>query len=73
MNYDPIKQILGKKIVLGRAKGVQSPAGSKFLNLKILNFLLLPQNFATYQGLHSNFPHPVPRTARQCPYAKQMR
>ena len=47
--------------------------GSKFMNLKILIFLLLPQNFTTNQGLHSNFPHPVPRTACQCPYAKEMR
>ena len=51
----------------------QSRVGSKFPNLKILNFLLLPQNFTTNQGLHSNFPHPVPRTACQCPYAKEMR
>ena len=42
-------------------------------NQKILNFLLLSQNFKTNQGLHSNFPHPVPRTACQCPYAKEMR
>ena len=58
---------------LGRATGVQSQVGSKFPNLKILSFLLLPQNFTTNQGLHSNFPHPVPRTACQCPYAKEMR
>ena len=51
----------------------QSLLGSKFSNLKILKFLLLPQNFTTNQGLHSNFPHPVPRTACQCPYAKEMR
>ena len=51
----------------------QSRVGSKFPNLKILNFLLLPQNFTTNQGLHSKFPHPTPRTAYQCPYAKEMR
>ena len=36
-------------------------------------FLLLPQNFATNQGIHSKFSHPTPRTAYQCPYAKEMR
>ena len=51
----------------------QSRLGRKFLNLKILNFLLLPQNFTTNQGLHSNFPHPTHRTAYQCTYAKEMR
>ena len=50
-----------------------SRVGSKFPNLKILIFLLLPQNFTTNQGLHSKFPHPTPRTAYQCPYAKEMR
>ena len=47
--------------------------GSKFPTLKILNFLLLPQNFTTNQGLHSKFSHPTPRAACQFPYAKQMR
>ena len=51
----------------------QSHLGRKFLNLKILNFLLLPQNFTTNQGLHSKFSHPTPRTAYQCTYAKEMR
>ena len=51
----------------------QSRVGSKFPNLKILNFLHLPQNFTTNQGLHSKFPHPTPRMACQCPYAKEMR
>ena len=51
----------------------QSRVGSKFPNLKILNFLLLPQNFATNQGLQPKFPHPTPRMACQCPYAKEMR
>ena len=51
----------------------QSRLGSKFLNLKILNFLLLPQNFTTNQGLHSKFSHPTPRAAYQCSYAKEIR
>ena len=51
----------------------QSRLGSKFSNLKILNFLLLPQNFTTNQGLHFKFSHPTPRTAYQCAYAKEMR
>ena len=38
-----------------------------------LNFLLLPHNFTTNQGLHSKFSHPTPRTAYQCTYAKEMR
>ena len=37
------------------------------------NFLLLPQNFATNQRPHSKFPHPTPRVAYQCPYAKEIR
>ena len=41
--------------------------------LILLNFLLLPQNFTTNWGLHSNFFHPTPRTAYQCSYAKEMR
>ena len=32
-----------------------------------------PKNFTTNQGLHSKFRHPTPRTAYQCPYAKEMR
>ena len=65
---------LERSICLGLVVAArQSRVGSKFPNLKILNFLLLPQNFTTNQGLHSNFPHPVPRTACQCPYAKEMR
>ena len=51
----------------------QSHLGSKFLNLKNLNFFLLPQNFTTNQGFHSKFSHPTPRTAYQCAYAKEMR
>ena len=33
----------------------QSRVGSKFPNLKILNFLILPKNFTTNQGLHPKF------------------
>ena len=51
----------------------QSRVGSKFLNLKILIFLLWPQFFCTNYGLHSKFPQPTLRTACQCPYAKEMR
>ena len=51
----------------------QSCLGRKFLNLKILNFLLLPQNFTTNQGLNSKLSHPTARTAYQCAYAKEMR
>ena len=51
----------------------QSRVGSKFLDLKILIFLLLPKKFTTNQGLYSKFPHPTPRLACQCPYAKEIR
>ena len=53
--------------------GLQSRVGSKFPNFKISNFLLLPQNLATNQRPHSKFPHPTPRVAYQCPYAKEIR
>ena len=42
-------------------------------NFRISNFLLLPHNFATNQRPHSKFPHPTPRVAYQCPYAKEIR
>ena len=51
----------------------QNRLGSKYSNPKILNFLLLPQNFTTNQGLHSKFSHPTPRTAYQCANVKKMR
>ena len=33
----------------------------------------LPQKFTPNQGLYSKSPHQTPRTACQCPYAKEMR
>ena len=72
--FGPVEKKLEHSICLGLAVAArQSRVGSKFPNIKILNFLLLPQNFTTNQGLHSKFPHPVPRTACQCPYAKEIR
>ena len=70
----PVEKKLERSICLSLVVAArQSRLGSKFLNIKILNFLLLPQNFTTNQGLHSKFPHPTPRTAYQCSYAKEMR
>ena len=46
--------------------------GIKFPNLKTLNFLVWPQKFATNQLLYSTFPHPTPRIACQCLYAKEI-
>ena len=70
----PVEKKLERSICLGLVVAArQSQVGSKFPNLKILNFLLLPQNFTTNQGLHSKFPRPTSRTACQCPYAKEIR
>ena len=70
----PVEKKTERSICLGIVVAArQSRLGSKFPNLKILNFLLLPQNFTTNQGLHSKFSRPTPRTAYQCSYAKEMR
>ena len=66
MHFSEVLQIV--------ATDLQSQVGSKFPNLKILIFLLLPQNLATNQLLNSKILHPKKtRIACQCPYAKEMR
>ena len=71
--YGPVEKKLERSICPGLVVAArQSRVGSKFLNLKILFFFNLPQNFATNQGLQSKFPLPTPRIACQCPYAKEI-
>ena len=46
----PVEKKPERSICLGLVVAArQSRLGSKFLNLKILNFLLLPQNYTTNQ------------------------
>ena len=68
MTYKKLGQIF-----FGQVRGPQSPGGTKFWNLKILIFLLLPQNFGTKQGLQLKFLHLIPKIACPLSYTKELR